>query len=36
MLEIIRGTFENGCGVIIKDTEKNKYYHSFVYASVKP
>lgn len=31
MLEIISGTFENGCGVIIKDTKTNKYYHSLVY-----
>ncbi len=29
-LELISGTFENGCGVIIKD-EDNNYYHVVVY-----
>lgn len=31
MLEIISGTFKNGCGVTIKDTETNNYYHKVVY-----
>lgn len=31
MLEIISGTFENGCSVTIKDTETDKYYCSLVY-----
>ena len=29
-LELISGTFENGCGVIIRD-EDNNYYHVVVY-----
>ena len=31
MLEIISGTFENGCGVTIKDTETNEYFVKVVY-----
>lgn len=31
MLEIISGTFENGCGVTIHDTKTDKYYNSLVY-----
>ena len=31
MLKIINGTFENGCGITIHDTETNSYYHKVVY-----
>ena len=31
MLEIINGSFEEGCGITIKDTETNNYYHKEVY-----
>lgn len=31
MLKIINGTFENGCGITIHDTEKDNYYHKVVY-----
>lgn len=31
MLKIINGTFEEGNGITIKDTETNKYYHKVVY-----
>lgn len=31
MLKIINGTFENGCGVTIHDTETDNYYHKVVY-----
>ena len=31
MLEIINGSFEEGCGITIKDTETNNYYHKVVY-----
>lgn len=31
MLKIISGTFENGNGILIKDTENNEYYHKTVY-----
>ena len=31
MLKIIKGTFEEGNGIIIKDTETNEYYHKVVY-----
>lgn len=31
MLKIINGTFENGCGITIHDTETDNYYHKVVY-----
>lgn len=31
MLKIIKGTFEEGNGITIKDTETNNYYHKVVY-----
>lgn len=31
MLRIINGTFENGCGITIHDTETDNYYHKVVY-----
>ena len=31
MLKIINGTFENGCGITIHDTETDNYYHKIVY-----
>lgn len=31
MLKIINGTFENGCGITIHDTEIDNYYHKVVY-----
>lgn len=31
MLIIVNGTFEEGCGITIKDTETNEYYHKVVY-----
>lgn len=31
MLKIICGTFKNGCGISIHDTETDNFYHKVVY-----
>lgn len=31
MLKIICGTFKNGCGITIHDTETDNFYHKVVY-----